>query len=200
MLRCRPTGRNKTFIYAIWVFYFGSVSTALWTSRGQGSIGTHWWHSVSFAGTPSCVFRLNHTCVLERQHCAEPNTGNSQVSKSTVHLAWFTHNLHDMTCEVWVWDERWGSSRSVRISSWSERSFCRRSTLKSPASGPEIDRNLGSELGPTGYTQPVNKCRWCLTSPSIIQTPFPLTASICCLSAAAVSSALGKWPQMPGID
>lgn len=131
MLRCRPTGRNKTFICAIWVFYFGSVSAALWTSRGR--LGEHWHPLVT-----QCVIRRRsllcfqvkpNLCCWAAALCRTQH-GNGHVSKSTVHLAWLTHNHHDMACEVSVWDERWGSSRSVRISTWSERSLCRRSALK----------------------------------------------------------------------
>jgi len=38
-----------------------------------------------------------------------------------------------------------------------------------------------------------------VVSTSIIYT-LSSTVSICCLSAAAVSAALGKWQQMTGID
>lgn len=142
---------------------FGLFFTAQWAQLCE-----HWHPLVT-----QCVIRRHPLPCLQVKPnvwfwapaLCRPQHGSRHVSKSAVHLAWF---------EVSVWDERWGSSLSGLKSTWSDRSPCRRSNLQSPASVPEIDRNVGNKLGVTGYMQPVKKMQMMFDKPINNSNSFSL--------------------------
>lgn len=91
-----PQGGIRISLMQFGSSFLGLVSKFQWLSGGQESIGTHWWRSVSLASALVKLFE----CASTVWHPAQ------EQSKSTVHLAWFTHHLHDMMFEATARDQK----------------------------------------------------------------------------------------------